>query len=277
MYYRISDLKNFIEIATSRTMREGAIKLGITQPALSESIKRLEKDLNEVLFYRSRTGIVLTPGGQKCFEKAQNILTSLEDIGNLRSKNDSRLITIGCHPTIASYFLPKALQLIQNENPAYQIRLRHNLSRTIQLEVQQGQVDIALVVNAIPSPDLVIKSLASDEVCIWQNKSLKDSLPAKVFCNLALFQTQDILRKWKDKPSSLIDSDNLELITRFVNEGLGFGIVPARAISLLNAKNCERVPRTPAYQDTISLVHRPEFGRHPVEKAIIESLKRSVK
>lgn len=277
MNFRITDLKNFVEIATSRTMREGADKLGITQPALSESIKRLEQDLGEVLFYRSRSGIALTPGGQKNLKLAREALASLDSLGANRAHGDSRLITIGCHPTIASYFLPKAFRAIQKENPSYQVRLSHDLSRTIQTGVQQGMIDVGIVVNAVPSPDLIVRQLAQDEVCIWRSTHVQDQVTDKVFCNLALFQTQALLRKWKDRPANVIDTDSLELIVRFVNEGLGYGIVPARAVALLNAKNCEPVPKTPAFNDTISIVYRPEFGKHPAEKAIVENLKKSVK
>lgn len=277
MNFRITDLKNFVEISTVRTMREGAEKLGITQPALSESIKRLEKDLKETLFYRSRAGITLTPGGQKCFKKAQEALVALQDVGTNFQMTDSRLITIGCHPTIASYFLPQALRYIQKEIPSYQIKLRHDFSRNIQLEVQQGKIDIGIVVNAVPSLDLIVKKLADDEVFVWQSKPERGFITDKIFCNLALNQTQAILRRWKSKPKNLIDTDNIELITRFVIEGLGYGIIPSRAIHLLNAKNCERVPGTPVFQDSISVLYRPEFGKHPTERIIIENLKRSIK
>lgn len=277
MNYRISDLKNFVEIAAVRTMRDGADKLGITQPSLSESIKRLEQDLGEILFYRSRSGISLTPGGQKYLKLAKEALAALEALGKHQDGNDSRLITIGCHPTVASYFLPEVFRSVQKENPSFQVRLRHDLSRVIQLEVQQGKVDIGIVVNVIPAPDLVVKQLAQDEVCIWRSTRPNEVKPDKIFCNLALFQTQDLLRRWKDRPTNIVDTDSLELIVRFANEGLGYGIAPARALTLIGAKHCERAPKTPVFHDTFSVIYRPEFGKHPVEKSIIEGLKRSVK
>ena len=276
MDFRITDLRNFFEIATSRTMREGAEKLGISQPALSESIKRLEEDLGEILLYRSRSGISMTPGGQKTLIQAKEVFKALGALGVNQTQNNVRTITIGCHSLIASYFLPTAFRLIQNENPNCQIQLHHDLSRNIQMEVQRGKIDVGIVVNPLPSPDLVIKQLARDEVCVWQTKKTQTARFDKVFCSLDLLQTQSILRKWKIKPSQIINTDNLELIARFINEGLGYGIIPARAIALLEMKNCEKVAGTPIFQDTISILYRPEFGKHPEEKFVIESLKRSV-
>lgn len=276
MNLRMTDLKNFLEIASSRTMREGAEKLGITQPALSESIKRLEEDLGEILLYRSRSGIALTPGGQKTALQAKEVFKALGVLGLGKDLKSSRLITIGCHSMIASYFFPKAFSLIQKENPNYQIQLRHDLSRIIQLEVQQGKIDIGIVVNSLPSPDLIVRQVAKDEVCVWKHKGFNIEDSNKVFCNLALFQTQSILRKWKTKPHHVINVDNLELIARFTNEGLGYGIIPTRAVELLDMKNCKIVEMAPTFQDTISILYRPEFGKHPEEKLVIESLKRAV-
>ncbi|MFN3698180.1 MAG: LysR family transcriptional regulator [Pseudobdellovibrio sp.] len=275
MKYRITDLKNFVSIAGSRTMREGADKLEISQPALSESIKRLEDDIGEVLFYRSRAGIEMTPVGKQIYIKAKNAVSALDSV----SQDDHEIrgsITIGCHPLIGSYFLPKAMRMAPNLFSKYQINLRHDLSRNIQLEIQHGKIDIGLVVNAIMSPDLIVKTLGFDEVCVWQNRKADTQLHDRLFCDLSLFQTQSILRKWKDRPQNIVNTENLELIARFVNEGLGYGILPARAVGLLNFNNLYKITKAPTFQDKISIVYRPEFGKNNSEKTIIESLKKSV-
>lgn len=214
---------------------------------------------------------------KKIFKNAQKLIIALNSLNSEDAQNDSRLITIGCHSTVASYFLPQTFRLIEQENPSYQIRLRHDLSRNIQLAVQQGEIDIAIVINATPVPDLIIKSLANDEFCVWKNSNQKEEKLDKVFCDLSLFQTQSILRKWNNKPTKIVDSNSLELIVRFVNEGLGYGIIPTRVMNLLDMKDSKKVLKTPTFNDTVSLIYRPEFGRHSSEKIIIESLKRSVK
>lgn len=275
MKYRITDLKNFVSTAGARTMREGADKLEISQPALSESIKRLEDDIGEVLFYRSRAGIELTPVGKQIYIKAKNAVSALDSICQDDDEKKSS-ITIGCHPLIASYFLPKAMRMVQSLYSKYQINLRHDLSRNIQLEIQHGKIDIGLVVNAIMSPDLIVKTLGVDEVCVWHNRKYEAHIEDRLFCDLSLFQTQSILRRWKDRPQNIVNTENLELIARFVNEGLGYGILPARAVGLLNFNNLYKVTKTPIFQDKISIVYRPEFGKKSLEKMIIESLKNSV-
>ncbi len=274
MNFRLSDLKNFIEVANSRTMREAAEKLQITQPSLSESIKRLEEDLEEVLFYRSRSGVSLTPGGKNLLNRAGRVFSALSEIETSKSEKqlDSRVITIGCHETVASYCLPQALQELQNHVPDYRINLRHDFSRNIQTQIQQGQIDLGIVVNVAPSPDLIIKPVAKDEVCVWKSK---DNVENKIFCNLELIQTQVILRKWKNKPHNIVHTNSLELIVRLTNQGLGLGIIPSRAVEVMQAK-LQQVPNLPTFKDSISIVYRPEFGKNSTEKFFIEAVRKSL-
>jgi DNA-binding transcriptional LysR family regulator len=271
MKFRMRDLENFLEVANCRTMQEAAKKLGITQPALSESIKRLEADLKEVLLYRSRTGITLTPAGRAARVHAKGALSLLSEVETIHDQWSSfglRVITIGCHPTVASYCLPDALNRLRKVAPDYKISLKHDLSRNIQTSIQQGLVDVGIVVNPSPSPDLVIKKVGVDEVGVW---AAHDGCDDRVFCNLELIQTQSILRKWKDQPVTKINTDSLELIARLAGAGLGYGVLPARAVQLLRI-GLKPVDTSPVFQDSIGILHRPEFGKSNVERQVIQAL-----
>ena len=270
MNYRISDLKNFVETAQFNTMAMAARNLGIAQPSLSESIKRLESDLGTNLFYRSRSGITLTPNGKAAFENSKKALSSLIGVQTACENTPSfrgRMISIGCHPVVASYCLPASLQRLSQRVPDYKIQIKHGASREIQTQIQMGLIDIGVVINPTPVPDIVIRKLSSDEICVWSN----GKAPQKLICNMEMFQTQHILRKWKNHPTDIINTENLELVVRLVERGIGYGIVPERAVRLLGA-NPKKHGELPQFKDTISLVFRPEFGKTSFEKEVIEAL-----
>lgn len=277
MKYRISDIINFTETSGCSTIVQAAKKLEISQPALSESIKRLETDLGFILFYRSRSGIQLTPSGKLFLLKAQKAQQALNEL-DLENSGETlfggRNISIGCHPTVAQYCLPKALSHLKRVAPDYKIEIRHDLSRNIQTEIQRGNIDIGVVINPVEVPDLVIQKLAVDHIYVWSNQSEKDH--DTIICNQNLFQTQSILRRWTKKPKRIIHTDSLELITRFVDEGLGLGIIPERAVFLSEFK-LKKMPSLPTYKDHIGLVHRPEFGGIPAEKLTAEALKMALR
>ncbi|MBY0386494.1 LysR family transcriptional regulator [bacterium] len=273
MKFRISDLRNFLEISSCRTMSEGAERLQITQPALSESIKRLELDVGEVLFYRARSGISLTPGGHKILRKSKTAFIALDDIVHEGKDTDiKRLISIGCHETVGSYFLPKVLEVLRDKRE-FQFRLKHGLSRTVQLDIQQGRTDVGIVVNPIESPDLVIRTIATDEICVWKKSNQKEE-SNRIFCNPALNQSHSILKKWNRAPYEIVEVESLDLISRLVDRGCGYGIIPKRLVELLGFKLVQ-VDGTPTFKDQFGLVYRPEFGKNSQEKTLLDILRRS--
>jgi len=274
MNYSFTDLHNFQVCASSKSLVEASKKLSITQPALSESIKKLEIELGEKVFYRSRNGIELTPYGRALLPKVKDILNELKFLKISTTKNifDNRVIKVGAHATVASYTLPKALKNLEKLAPDYKIELIHSHSRHIQAEVQRGRVDIGIVVNPIKVPDLVIQNLSSDEVGIWGYS--KNPKLDTVFCDLDLAQTQIILRKWKLRPDKVIGTNHFDLISRFVAENLGVGILPKRA-AMLSQKKIYLLQETPLLRDELALIYRPEFGKIGFEKLMIESIKQA--
>lgn len=271
MKYRINDLENFVETAKCPTMAMAAKRLEITQPSLSESIKRLESDLKAILFYRSRSGIQLTPNGKILLDSAKTALSSLIHIESLNENHSlfkGRSITIGCHATVASYTLPIALDNIAKKIPDYRIQLKHGTSRDIQVLVQGGKVDVGIVINPNPVPDLILKKLGNDKIHVWSSNK---STPNKLICNTEILQTQSILKKWKNHPTEIIETDSFELTIRLVEKGIGFGIIPERAVSISGADliKCKNLPN---YDDIIGIIYRPEFGKNPFEKEMIKAI-----
>lgn len=273
MKYRMKDLENFAMTAGCSTMGEASRKLGISQPALSESIQRLESDLGASVFYRSRQGIQLTPRGRLFLTKVGDLLSSVQELdmdGKDQNIFGGQSISIGCHATVASYSLPKALSTLQKSASDYRIELRHDLSRNIQTEVQHGRLDVGIVINPVRVPDLVISRLGYDLVAVWEGPTLID--PKTVICNSNLFQSQSILKKWKLRPQKTIETESLDLICRLTSRGLGYGIIPTKAVALSGEK-LRQVKSLPTYKDEIALVHRPEFGRSQAERLLLEAIR----
>jgi DNA-binding transcriptional LysR family regulator len=119
----------------------------------------------------------------------------------------------------------------------------------------------------------VIQKLATDTVAVWKGKGDVDT--NTIICSADLFQTQSILKKWKNKSANIINTESLELICSLANENLGYGVVPTRAVEISGFK-LEKVSNLPTFTDEICLVYRPEFGKTPAEKIIIEGIKKSL-
>lgn len=270
---RLNDINNFIRISTFPSLNLAAKGLEVTQPALSESLKRIEKDLGYKLFYRTKNGISLTPKGKVSLKKAKEIKYLLSNLSDQEEDSTLPTITLGCHSTVGSYFLPSFFQLAGKEIPKYKIKLNHALSRNIQTEVQSGKIDIGVVVNPLVSPDLIIKPLLKDTVYVW--KARKQKVQNQIIADTNLFQTQSILKKWKDASKEIVHTHSLELIARMTEQGCGFGIIPERIVKLLKL-DLIKVPNTPIYKDEFCVVYRPEFGKSQYEKKVLSLIYESI-
>jgi DNA-binding transcriptional LysR family regulator len=270
---RLKDLKNFIEVSAFSSLSLASRGMGITQPALSESIGRLEKDLGIKLFYRTKNGISLTPQGRKTLDKAQHIQNTIHSLGSSEVETPTTVV-LGCHAAVGSYFLPAFFSHIEKSAPGYKIQLKHDLSRNIQMEIQAGRIDVGVVVNAIPNPDLVMKKIAEDKICVWKAKSKTPQ--DQIIVDLSLFQSQNILKKWTQAPKKILATESLDLIARMTHQGCGYGIIPKRIVDLLDL-DLKLVPNTPTYNDQLSVIHRPEFGKTPYEKGILSAIGQTFK
>jgi DNA-binding transcriptional LysR family regulator len=275
MDIRLNDVRNFVACATCRTLSEAAIKLEISQPALTQSIQNLEAEVGMILFYRSRSGVRLTPSGRDFLERSVHFMEAYEGLSRDQNSSNtfgSRMISIGCHPVVAQYSLPKALKALAKAAPDYQIHLRHDLSRKIQISIQRGELDVGIVVNPVEVPDLVIQRLGYDHVSVWRPSGGFDE--ETIVCNLELFQTQSILKKWKKHPRRILSTESLELVAQMVGEGVGFGILPSRAVEL-SSQRLKNMSELPSYRDVISLCYRPEFGKSPAEASVLDAIKKT--
>ncbi|MES3037027.1 MAG: LysR family transcriptional regulator [Bdellovibrionota bacterium] len=258
-----TDLRYFLELAQTLHLTRAAERIGITQPALSHCLKRIETDLNTQLFIRSKKGVELTSAGIKLKQSATELIQNWETLRfaiQADTEEIQGVIKLGCHTAVAQYLLPKVLSELLKENPRIDLQLTHGLSRHMTEQVVSSALDVAVAVNPVPNPDLIIKELCKDEVCLWQANNLKN--PEVLILEPGLLQTQDILRKLRKSGitfNRIIESASLEVIASFVAQGMGCGILPERVLQTHERGKYEKVKGTPHFIDKICLVYKKEF------------------
>lgn len=280
-----SDLHYFLESATSLNLSRAAERLGIAQPSLSLAIKRIETDLGEPVFVRSKRGVALTQAGKQLFLHTRHLLDAWSNIrskAKASMKDIEGIYTIGCHPSVARYSLPNVLQKALADHPKLDIRLSHDLSRRVTESVVSSSIDLGIVVNPRPHPDLVITRLAHDDVAFWQADAKKSSRSrlnpvnsSILICDSNLVQTQLLMKKSAKhgfKPDRFIESSNLEVITELVAAGCGIGILPTR-VALTASRPLKQLTDLPTYRDEICLVSRVENRQVAAIRYLCESIR----
>ena len=145
----------FYYVATSLSFSEASKKLFISQSAVSQSIKVLEKKLDRRLFTRSTKKVQLTPEGEillKHVEPAMNLLQRGEmQLMEADSLNGGQL-RIGASDTICHYYLLPFLKKFHQEYPNVHIRVSNQTSIRRGKMLEDGQADL-IIVN-YPNPVL---------------------------------------------------------------------------------------------------------------------------
>lgn len=146
---RLEQLLHFQKIAQSRSMHIAAEKLYITQPALSESIKNLEKELGYPLFTRSHKGMILTAQGLKILPIVDSILIQSESLyhpNNLGEDDllEGGILTMEIVPAMTSGTISNTLLHFTQRYPQISFNIVENGVEGIINDVQNRKCDLGL-------------------------------------------------------------------------------------------------------------------------------------
>lgn len=122
--------------------------LGYTQPALSQMIASLEKELSIKILYRSRYGIRLTPEGERLYPSIQNSVLQYEAMRRTADEIrglDSGVVRIGTVSSVSCHWLPGIIRAFWQRHPNIQIVLHQGDYTSIPEWVRTGAVDFGFV------------------------------------------------------------------------------------------------------------------------------------
>ena len=139
--------KVFYYVATTLSFSEASRELFISQSAVSQSIKTLEKKLNHTLFIRSTKKVLLTPEGELLLQHVKPAIQMLDEGESLLS-GDNMLkgqLRIGASDTICRYFLVPYLKKFHEAFPNAHIKVVNQTSIKCVELLESGQVDLIVV------------------------------------------------------------------------------------------------------------------------------------
>ncbi|WP_128104012.1 LysR family transcriptional regulator [Paenibacillus sp. DCT19] len=229
---RLEQLKYIIEVANCGSITVAADKLHVSQPNISYAISSLEKELDAVIFHRTRAGTETTEIGRSIIEQAQEIMNQVEILKNT-SRNHGSLVegtlTIGAISGICTSFLPKTLSAVKTKYPNVDLVIHEGHSGEIEEGVIQGKLDIGLVgipgdyefKNLHAHPFMVCKILA----CVGASSPLasKDKVSFHDIVQYPVVASSEHMRKELKRygtPKELFLSNRTEAAKLVIAEGI---------------------------------------------------------
>lgn len=242
----LHQLRYFLAVARTKNFSRAAEQCHVAQPSLSQQIMKLERELGEKLFERTKREVALTPAGDLLQTHAQRVLHEVElaseGVRELRGLVRGR-VTLGALPTVAPYFLPQRLQAFTAQFPAVEVVVHEDTTDQLAAALLAKEIDLALVSLPVERTGLVAEEFFDEKLLVAlpvghalakKRRLTFDDLEGEAFIlmkegHCLSGQALQFCRINGFAPRVSFRSAQIETVLAFVAQGWGVSVVPAMA------------------------------------------------
>jgi LysR family hydrogen peroxide-inducible transcriptional activator len=287
----LTELKFIVAVAQERNFRRAAEKCFVTQPALSLAIKKLEEELNVIIFERSRSDVSMTEIGEKIVEQAGKVLEETARIKQLAELGKNQLkgaLKLGMIHSVGPYLLPEIIPILRKSAPDMPLEVEENLTANLETQLKNGVIDAAIIALPFDVAGLQYKALYDEEFDVvvpvthhWAKR--KQINPSELsdekvlllnsghcFSNQVTQACPELSRK-----GEVLQGNSLETIRNMVASNLGITVLPCSATAVRYHNPLLKVIPfvVPAPTRRIAIAWRKSFVRLEAVEKIAESIK----
>lgn len=249
----LTPLRYLVAIAEAGHMTRAAEVLGVTQPALSAMLKKLEAEVGSDLFHRTGKGVELTEAGRVFVDHARDAVRRAEaGVAAVRELLglERGSIRIGAGATATGFILPGVVSAVRRQHPGLRFFIREAGSRAVAAAVLSGELDLGLVTLPVVHPgsdDLAVVQTIEDELKLLAppGEGLRSDAGAGAFAwhdlagvSMVGFEAGSAVREVIDRAASaagvsldyVMELRSIEAIKHMVEAGIGAGFVSRFAL-----------------------------------------------
>ena len=145
-------LRYFLAVASEKNITRAAELLHVTQPTLSRQMSDLERELGATLFLRGKRALTLTEDGLLFRQRAEDIVELADRAEREFTQRTSvvgGIITLGVVESLSAVTLARLVKEFSHSYPEVQFTLYNGMADTLRESVDQGSVDLALVLEPV--------------------------------------------------------------------------------------------------------------------------------
>ena len=284
----LHQLRYFLAVARTKNFSRAAEQCHVAQPSLSQQIIKLEDELGEKLFERTKRDVALTAAGDLLTAHAERVLHEVElayeGVHELRGLVRGR-VTLGVLPTVAPYFLPQRLRAFLVKFPAVEVVVNEDTTGQLAAALLAKEIDLALISLPVERQGLMAEELFDEKLLVAlptghalakKRRLNLDDLEHEAFIlmkegHCLSGQTLQFCRLNGFAPRVSFRSAQIETVLAFVARGWGVSIVPEMA--------CARPMRGVCYRPvagltrSIGIIHREARALSHAARALVDFLR----
>ena len=255
----LQQLRYIVALAQERHFHRAASKMHVTQPTLSQQVKKLEEELGAPLFERSAQGVRLTQEGEKFIPYAIATLDKLAlGISELQEKTGATIgkIRIAAIPTIAPYLLPTLISAVKKKAPKLRLEVSELTTSILVEHLKEDKIDLGVLSLPIPDTSIVSRSLGYEKFYLAVSKqhrlAKKKSISAKELEKEQLLilqeghcfsdQALEYCERNRNDEQVIFQGSSLSSVMRLAETGEGVTLVPELALDTRAYPNLRFLP-----------------------------------
>ncbi|MFD3274702.1 LysR substrate-binding domain-containing protein [Aquirufa echingensis] len=247
----IHQLEYILAVDQFKSFSKAADYCHVTQATLSAMVKKLEEQLDIVIFDRKANPIATTENGREILVQAQQVVAHanalLASSKAINQKIEGR-VKMGIIPTIASSILPLIMKFLVEKYPLLNLEIHEVTTNQLVKDLREGKLDVGILSTPIAATDLETELLYAEDLRLYGHlaavgtKISKAALSQQRFFLLQeghclrdqIIQLCD-LKKNKSLPSNLsVESNTFDTLLNLVDTFQGMTLLPALYVSQLN-------------------------------------------
>ncbi len=243
MSISLRQIRYFIATAEAGKVSQSATNLGVSQSAVTEAVKALERETGAKLFRRHANGMALTYEGTQFLRHARNVVAAVQEA--LRAPRQARpdlrgRLSLAVTYTVAGYFLPAPLARFRSNFPGVEIELHEWDRSEIERRLVEGSIDLAVILtsNLRNAADIDTDVLIQSKRRLWLpanhplleagRVALADIAPEPYIMLLIDEAENTALRYWTQqgvRPNIVFRTSSVEAVRSMVATGAGVAVL----------------------------------------------------
>lgn len=245
----LKQLEYFVRVAELGSFTRAAVALRIAQPALSRQVRSLELEFRQNLLLRNGRGVTTTEAGRLVLEQGRGILHQVErlrqELGRRRGAPVGK-VALGLPPSLSTALAVPLASAFAGELPETALAMTEGLSTTMQEALVTGRIDVALLFDATPRPELDLRAIGlqplwlvdrrppagrSAPVTMAQLAATPLVIPSRPNVFRMLIETA--LARVALRPTIVVEVDAIAAIVQLVLDGRGAAVLTREAVAPL--------------------------------------------
>jgi DNA-binding transcriptional LysR family regulator len=270
-------LRTFAAVVDFRSFTKAAVSLGVTQPAVSAQIKRLQRLLSDDIFDRSTPGVSLTPHGEIVLNYARRLLSLNDQIVHLGGTGPTPelVIRVGTPSDFVASLLPGMLTSFRERWPDVRFSVHTDFFDSLARQLRAGEIDVLVGLSMVQPQDA--RYCVSREI-VWargDNTHLNLDMPVPLvsygtpcmYHQLATRALKSVEIDWED----VFTGPSLNSLMNAVAAGLGIMAVNRRRIDDDRIVVWEDAP-LPKLPDLYSGIYVREGGARAIYEGLADEI-----